>query len=317
MPLDPALQTLVKQAAAQIQVTPREPLAIVARERAAIERARSFLAPGPEPVASIEDFMIPGPAGDIPVRLYIPDGTGPFPVLLFFHGGWAWGDLDTHAPLCRPLCHGAGCLVLSVDYSLAPEHKFPAGLHDCYTATRWMVAHAQEFQGDPSCIAVGGDSGGGNFAAVTALMMRDQRHPSLLFQLLLWPMMDFRLNTPSWKDYDGYLIHSEEFLIFRDFYLPNMEEQLNPYVTPLLAPNLSGLPPALIITAECDPVRDGGEEYGRLLLQAGVPITVSRYDGMVHSFMYMRNLVPVQADQAFAEAIQALRTAFASDENRV
>ena len=316
MPLNLSLQSLVKQAAAQAQGTPGEPMAIVARERAAIEGAKALLVPGTVPVAHVEDHIFPGPAGDIPVRIYTPEGTGPFPVLLFFHGGWAWGDLDTHAPLCRPLCREAGCLVLSVDYRLAPEHKFPVGLHDCYAATCWMAAHAAEFQGDPARIAVGGDSGGGNFAAAIALMSRDQGGPSLAFQLLLWPPMDFRLTTPSWQDYDGYLINSEEFLIFRDFYLPDEAEQLNPYAAPLLAPDLHGLPPALVITAECDPFRDGGEEYGQRLLEAGVPAIVSRYDDMVHGFMYMRNLVPIQADQALAEASQALRTAFASAGNK-
>jgi len=208
-----------------------------------------------------------------------------------------------------------GCLVVSVDYRLAPEHKFPAGLEDCYAATCWMAAYAAEFQGDPTRIAVSGDSGGGYLAAATALMIRDRGGPALVFQLVLWPSMDFRLTTTSWKDYDGYLISSEEFLIFREIYLPNEAEQSNPYAVPSLAPDLHGLPPALVITAECDPLRDGGEEYGQRLREAGVPATISRYEGMVHGFMYMRNLVPQEAQQAFTEATDALRGAFAANKS--
>ena len=312
MPLNPSFQSLLRQAAAQVQNTPREPAAIVARERAALVRAKTLLPPNSEPGVRVEDHLLPGPSGDIPVRLYIPEGPRPFPVLMCFHGGLAFGDLDTHAPLCRPLCHESGCLVVSVDYRLAPEHKFPAGLEDCYAATCWMAAHAAEFQGDPSRIAVGGDSGGGYLAAATALMIHDRGGPTLVFQLLLWPSMDFRLTTPSWKNYDGYLIFSEEFLIFPKIYLSNEAEQLHPYAAPSLAPDLHGLPPALVITAECDPLRDGVEEYGQRLLEAGVPAVVSRYEGMIHAFMYLKNLVPVQVDQALAEACQALRTAFAT-----
>src|SRR5205085_12579700 len=146
-------------------------------------------------------------------------------------------------------------------------------------------------------------------------MIRDRGGPALVFQLLLWPTMDFRLTTASWKDYDGYLISSEEFRIFPEIYLPNEAEQSNPYAAPSLAPDLHGLPPALVITAECDPLRDGGEEYGQRLLEAGVPATVSRYDGMVHGFMHYVTSVP-QAKQALAEASLALRTAFASVENK-
>jgi acetyl esterase len=269
-----------------------------------------------EPVARVENQVIPGPAGDIPVRLYTPEGTGPFPVLMFFQKSWCWGNLDTHEIICRDLCRGAGCLVLTVDYRLAPEHPFPAGPEDCYAATRWMAAHAAEFQGDPARIAVSGESGGGNFAAAVALMSRDRGGPALVFQWLLCPAADFRLTTSSWKDYDGYLFTREEFLMVRDFYVPDEEEQSHPYAAPSLAPDLHGLPPALVITAECDPLRDGGELYGQRLLEAGVPATVSRYDGMVHSFMHLSTLVPTQANQALAEAIHALRTAFASVGNK-
>lgn len=316
MPLDPSVLALLEQAAAQLQGTPREPLVLLAELRAntspqAVKQAIKALGSEPVPVAHVEDRMIPGPAGGIPVRLYTPQGPGPFPVLVFFHGDWIAGNLETHDTMCRCLCHGASCLVLSVDYRLAPEHKFPAGLQDCYAATCWMAIHAAQLHGDPTRIAIGGDSGGGNLAAVVAHMVRDQGGPALTFQLLLCPCTDFRLTTSSWKEYDGYLMTSQEFIIGRDLYLNHEEEQSNPYAAPLLAPDLQGLPPALIITAEYDPLRDGGEQYGQRLLEAGVPATISRYDGMVHNFMHYVTSVP-QAKQALAQANHALRTAFAS-----
>ena len=314
MPLDPRIQAFLEQTGLLTQPgsIPREPEVLLAEERA----KQVVVAPGSklEPTAHVENRVIPGPAGDLPVRLYTPEGTGPFPILLFFQKSWCQGNLDTHEIMCRSLCRGAGCLVLTVDYRLAPEDPFPAGLEDCYAATCWMAAHAAEVQGDPARIAVGGESGGGNFAAAIALMSRDRGGPALVFQLLLCPAADYRVTTPSWRDYNGYLIPREEFLIVRDFYVPHEKEHSHPYAAPSLAPDLHGLPAALVITAECDPMRDEGEQYGQRLLEAGIPATVSRYDGMVHGFMHLRTLVP-QANQALAEAIHALRTAFASFSN--
>ncbi len=320
MPLDPRLQAFLEQAGllAQPGSVPREPMVLLADVRANDEKAKAIaaLASTREPGVYVENRVIPGPAGDIPARLYTPEGIGPFPVLMFFHGGGAAGNLDTHELMCRRLCREAESLVLSVDHRRPPEHPFPAGLEDCYAATCWMAAHAGQFQGDPARIAVGGDSGGGNLAAAITLMTRDRSGPALTFQLLLWPLTDFRITTPSWKDYNGYMMTREEFLIFRDFYLPHEEEQTHPYAAPLLAPDLHGLPSALIITAECDPLRDGGEQYGQRLLEAGVPTTITRYDGMIHGFMHMGTVVPTQTDQAFAEVGHALRAAFASAENK-
>ena len=317
MPLDPRIQPFLEQAGLLFKPgsIPREPKALLAALRANDDKATQLAAQNPSlaPVAHVENRVLPGPAGDIAVRLYMPEGTGSFPILLHFHGGgWVAGNLDTHDMGCRLFCREVNCLVLAVDYRRPPEHKFPAGLEDCYAATCWMATHATEFQANPNQIAVVGDSGGGNFAAAIALMSRERGGPALLFQLLIVPVMDFRLTTPSWRNYDGYLMLKEEFLIGRDFYLNSEEEQWHPYAAPSLAPDLHGLPPTLIITAECDPVRDAGEHYGRRLQQAGVPVIISRYDGMAHNFMALRALVP-QAQQAFDQAVQALRTAFAPD----
>lgn len=311
MPIDPRLQTFLEQTGLLTKPgsAPRRPEVLLAEQRESAKQV--IVAPSNmlEPVAHIENFVIPGPAGDLPVRLYTPEGIGPFPVLMFFQKSWLAGNLDTHEMMCRSLCRGACCLVMTVDYRLAPENPFPSALEDCYAATSWMGANATEFQGDPTRIAVGGESGGGNFAAAIALMSRDRGGPILKFQLLICPAADFCVTTDSWKDYDGYMIPKEEFLIVRDFYVPQEKDRLHSYAAPSLAPDLHQLPPALIITAECDPLRDGGELYGQRLLEAGVPATVSRYDGMIHIFMHLGNLVP-QASQALDEVIQALRTAF-------
>jgi acetyl esterase len=317
MTLDPHLKMFIEQTGflKKPGSVPRRPEVLLAEERESVKQAA--VAPGStlEPVARIENLVIPGPAGDLPIRLYTPEGIGPFPVLMFFQKSWCAGNLDTHEKMCRNLCRGAGCLVMTVDYRLAPEYPFPAALEDCYAATSWMAVNATKIQGDPTRIAVGGESGGGNFAAAVALMSRDRGGPALMFQLLICPAADFRVTTTSWKDYDGYIIPKEEFLIVRDFYAPSEEERLHPYAAPSLASNLHQLPPALIITAECDPMRDGGELYGQRLLEAGVPATVSRYDGMIHIFMHLVSLVP-QANLALDEVIHALRTAFAITENK-
>ena len=313
MTLDPHLKVFMEQRGLLTKPGSvlRRPEVLLAEERESVKQAA--VAPGStlEPVARIENLVIPGPAGDLPIRLYTPEGIGSFPVLMFFQKSWCAGNLDTHEKMCRNLCRGAGCLVMTVDYRLAPEYPFPAALEDCYAATSWMAVNATKIQGDPTRIAVGGESGGGNFAAAVALMSRDRGGPALMFQLLICPAADFRVTTTSWKDYDGYIINREEFLIVRDFYAPSEEERLHPYAAPSLASNLHQLPPALIITAECDPMRDGGELYGQRLLEAGVPATVSRYDGMIHIFMHLVSLVP-QASLALDEVIHALRTAFAS-----
>lgn len=202
MPLDLSVRAFLEQNGLLVQAgnRAREPRALLAELRADDEKMKPVVAQASklEPVAQVENRVIPGPAGDIPVRLYTPEGAGPFPILLYFHGGGFHGGLDTHDTMCRCLSRGAGCLVLSVGFRLPPEHKFPVGLEDCYAATCWMVAHAAQLQGDPEHIAVGGDSGGGNFAAAIALMCRDRGGPALTFQLLLCPITDFRVTTSSW-----------------------------------------------------------------------------------------------------------------------
>jgi acetyl esterase len=261
------------------------------------------------PLADVTNRTIPGPAGDIPIRIYATQGQGPFPLVIFFHGGgFVVGDLDTADEICRTLCWGAGCSVLSVDYRLAPEHKFPAAPDDCLAATRWAAAHAAEFNADPARLVVAGDSAGGTLAAVTALRVRDEGGPALCGQLLIYPVTDYHTPpTPSYlANAHGYLLTREMMIWFWAHYLNHASEAGHPHAAPLAAPDLRGLPPALVITAECDPLRDEGERYAERLQQAGVPTVHARYAGMIHGFFMLGDLFG-ESRRAVAEANVWLR----------
>ncbi len=307
MPLDPQVQIFLDQMAS----LGAPPLHTMTPEQV---RAATKLQPAfgePEPVAQVENRTIPGPAGEIPVRIYTPSGSGPFPVLVFFHGGgWVICDLDTHDNHCRSLCNGGGCVVVSVDYRLAPEHKFPAAPEDCYAATQWGHQHAAEINGNPTRLAIGGDSAGGNLTAVVAQMARDRGGPKLVFQLLIYPATDFTFSGPSiTENADGYFLTADDMHWFTHHYLRDEADKKNPLASPMQASDLSHLPPALIITAQYDPLRDEGETYGKRMQAAGVPVIISRYDGMIHGFFGF----PFDASKrAIDEAGKALRAAFAS-----
>ena len=310
MPLDPQTKTYLDQMAALNMPALSSLPPDVIRQGIAAQIAS---APAGEAVAKVENRSIPGPAGEIPVRIYTPEGTGPFPVLVFFHGGgWVICNLDTHDGQCRSLANGAGCVVVSVDYRLAPEHKFPAAPQDCYAATLWVAEHAAEINGDASRIAVGGDSAGGNLTAVVTQMVRDQGGPRLVFQLMIYPGTDFTSQTLSKKENgEGYFLTLEDMDWYEGHYLNSEADKLNPLASPLLAKDLSNLPPALILTAEYDPLRDEGEEYGRRLREAGVPVIVRRYNGLIHGFFGMALIVD-EAKRAVQETSQTLREAFAA-----
>ena len=247
------------------------------------------------------------------MRVYTPEGRGPFPLVVFFHGGgWVLGDLDTHDPMCRALCSGADCVVVSVDYRLAPEHRFPAAPDDALAATRWVAAHAAEIGGDPVRIAVAGDSAGGNLAAVTSLRIRDEGGPTLRGQLLIYPGLGYPSPpTPSYiENAEGYGMTRESATWFWDQYLGDRSQATNPHAAPLLAPDLRGLPPALVITAEYDVLRDEGEQYVERLRAAGVPARLSRYNGVHHRFAELIGILD-QAEQARDEMCAWLREALA------
>jgi len=258
-----------------------------AEARQAVVEAIKALAGTPEEVGRVEDLRIPHAAHNIPVRMYTPPRDGPFPCLLYFHGGgWVVCDLDTHDVVCRSIARGAGAVVVAVDYRLAPEHKFPAAVEDCYAATCWVAANAARLGIDPNRIAVGGDSAGGNLAAVMCLKSRDEGGPAIALQVMVYPVTNLAsLDTPSYAEFaEGYYLTRSEMEWFRAHYLAGPGDARNPYASPLLAPDLRGLPPAVMITAECDPLRDEGEAYARRLADAGVTVTCTRYAGMIHPF---------------------------------
>jgi acetyl esterase len=310
MPLDPQAQTLLDQLALMPAIPMAEQTPDGLRASFAMLAA---LAGEPDPVAKIEDRSIPGPAGEIPVRIYTPDAPsdgGPLPVVLFFHGGgFVIGNLDTHDSACRELANGTPAIVVSVDYRLAPEHPYPAAPDDCFAAVKWAQAHAGELGGDPARLAVAGDSAGGNLAAVISLMARDAGGPPLRAQILVYPATDLTMSHPSIDENgEGYLLTKETMHWFMGHYQPDVSHTK---ASPMAADNLSGLPPALVITGEFDPLRDEGEAYADRLRQAGVPVVHTRYDGMIHGFFGLRAIFDAST-KAMDEATRALRDAFAS-----
>ncbi len=307
MPLHPHAQEILRQfneRYSQIQ----EPVTLKAR-RAMVETA--LRSPGPA-VARVKYLRAPGPGGEMPVRAYIPRGAGPFGALVWYHGGgWVIGNIDMADGTARHLAVAADCVVVSVGYRLAPEAKFPAPAEDCYAAAKWTHANAATLGVDPSRIAVGGDSAGGNLAAAVALMARDRRGPPLAFQLLIYPVIDRDFQTRSYLDNaKGYLLTRAGMVSNWEMYLSSEADAANPYAAPLQAKDFRRLPPALVVTAEFDPLRDEGEAYARRLIEAGVPATSTRYDGMVHGFLSYHEVADA-GRQALAESAAALRAAFA------
>jgi acetyl esterase len=310
VPLNPQAQTVLDNIAKL--GFPQTHLCTPEEARAnGVKRRQLTAAAVPEPVHLVEDRAVPGPAGSIPVRVYTPAPGGPFPVLMYFHGGgWVIGDLDSHDGICRALCNRSGCVVVSVHYRLAPEHKYPAAADDCYAATRWVAEHAADFGGNGK-LAVGGDSAGGNLAAVVTLMARRHRTPRINFQLLIYPVTDYNLETSSYHDNaHGYFLWRDDMAWFWKHYLPNEAAGEEVYASPLRAADLRGLPPALVITAEYDPLRDEGEAYAERLAQAEVPVTLTSCPGLIHGFFGMAAAID-DAKSAIDDAAAALRKAFA------
>ncbi len=310
MPLDPQVKEyLDKMAGLNLPGFHTMP---VAESRAMFQALRSMVGK-PEPVAAVEKRTLAGPV-PIPVRAYTPrdESPGPRPALLFYHGGgWVLGGLDTVDALCRKLANASGCVVISVAYRLAPEHKFPTPLDDCFEAARLVEADAGSFGVDPSRIAVGGDSAGGNLAASVALMARSRGGPKLAFQLLIYPIAEHDLDSPS------YLANAEGYGLTRDImawywtqYLGRPEDGLSPLASPLKAEDLSGLPPAFVMTAEYDVLRDEGDAYAARLAEAGVTVEHRCYPGQIHGFIQLAATFP-ETQRAIEDAARALREALA------
>ena len=280
--------------------------------RAVINAEAKKLKGAPEQVAKIENFTIPGPDSPVPVRIYTPAGSGPFPLLVYMHGGgWVAGTLDSHDNVCAFFANRVGCIVMSVDYRLAPEHKFPAAVEDSYAAVLWASKNAPRINGDVKRIAVAGNSAGANITAAVCLMAKDRGGPPLVFQLMAYPATDLaHLNTDSYSEFArGYGLSKIHVEWFRKQYLKNKEDRFSPYASPLLAADLSNLPSALVITGEFDVARDEGESYAKRLQQQGVRARYIRNMGKGHAAMLWA-VASQEVRDVQNEAVTALRQAF-------
>ncbi len=280
------------------------------------KETRSAVTPPAPDVELAANIAAPGPLGPIPLRYYRPAGAeprAPLPVLVFYHGGgWVIGDLDTHDVVCRTLANEGQCAVVSVDYRMGPEHKFPAAVNDAFAALKWVQAEADHLHVDAARIAVGGDSAGGNLAAVMALMARDAGGPDLRLQLLIYPATDMAMDTASHKAFaEGHLLTRSSMTWFQMMYLNGPADAADWRASPLKAASLADLPPAHVIVAGNDPLRDEGEAYAKALQAAGGKAVFSEYPGSIHGFITMGKVLP-QAGQALAESGAALRAAFAA-----
>ena len=310
MPLDPQAQRVI-EAMAALNLKPVES-STPEEARESIRTRTAALGPF-EDVAAVADHRLPVAGGEITVRAYSPGGAGPHPVLVYYHGGgWVVGDLYTHDGICRSIANAARCAVISVDYRLAPEFKYPVAAEDSYAALLWIVANAARLGLDPRRVAVGGDSAGGNLATVVALMARERGGPALAYQVLIYPVTDHDLNTPSYRENaTGYVLTREGMRWFWNHYLAREAQGREPHASPLRAASLAGLPPALVMTAEYDPLRDEGEAYAARLREAGVSVTITRYAGMFHGFVRMTRILD-KARTALDEIAGSLQKAFAA-----
>jgi acetyl esterase len=268
--------------------------------RAFYRDRRFFTQPAAPEVGGLIDTRCEGPHGAIPLRIYRPLGAGAsparastLPALVYYHGGgWTIGDLDTHDVLCRELCNGASAVVVAVDYRMGPEHRFPAAVDDCIAATAWVHRQASELGIDPARLAVGGDSAGGNLAAVVAIAARDGGTVPIAYQLLIYPATDMRRGHPSHTENgNGYLLTTETIGYYHDHYIADPAHDLDWRASPLLHPDLSRLPPALVLTAGFDPLRDEGFEYANRLVAAGNRATYVCFERQIHGFITMGKVI--------------------------
>lgn len=264
----------------------------------------------PEPVHRIKDFTIPGPAGKIPVRTYLPSGDEPLPVFVYYHGGgFNGGDLDTHDTMLRALANRTECAIVSVDYRLAPEHPYPAAVEDAWAAMEWVASHANAIGADSGRMAVGGDSAGGCLTALVAQQARDASM-TLMVQVLIYPAMDLSMASASWKEFaKDHLLTFNQTSAWIKAYVPPGFEKTDPRVSPLFAANVSEVAPALIITAECDPLRDEGEAYAVRLRASNVAVDYICYPGMIHGFASLAGVIDAGRSVIDLTAVR-LRRAF-------
>jgi len=306
MPLHPLIDTMLREMA-DLNAPPIQNLQ---PEEARLMYSQARVIGDVVEVEKVVDLNI---TSNLRARAYYPDTELLKPLLVYYHGGgWVIGDLDTHDHICRKLAREVNCVVLSVDYQLAPEHPFPEPLNDCYAALEWAVANAVELGIDPNRIAVGGDSAGGNLSAAVAIRARDEAGPELLMQLLIYPVTCSDMTQRSFEENaDGYMLTRDAMAWFWDHYIRDQQDRSNPLAAPLFLENFNNLPAAHIITAEFDPLRDEGEAYARQLSNAGVAVTCIRYDGVIHGFFGMFQELDI-AEEAVMSACKELRESFAA-----
>lgn len=310
MPLDPLAKAFIDQ----LSATPRPKTWDVTTEEARAGFRAMIKSYGPKdvPIGKVENLSIPGPGGELSLRIYTPVAAGgeALPALVFFHGGaFRLGDLESHEAVCRFLAGEAACRVIAVDYRLAPEHKFPAALDDALAATRWVESNASKIGIDPNRIAVGGDSAGGNLATSVCLLAKSQGVPHIVYQLLMFPQTQIGSSFPSMSTYgSGYMLDRDAVEWSLEQYAPK-ESWTDPRLSPLLAVDASGLPPAYVMLAECDPLHDEGLAYAEKLRTAGVSAKIADYPGMLHDFILFQGVLP-QAREALVDAAKALKARF-------
>jgi acetyl esterase len=303
MPLHPQAQALLEQL--HVGSAPRLFDLSIEEARERPRARRELVGPGPD-VAVVRDISIPGPGGEIGARVYEPAADPPGTVVYYHGGGWVIGSLDDFDAVCRTIALESGCRVVSVDYRLAPEHPFPAAADDAFAALGWIDGNL----GGGRPIVVAGDSAGGNLSAVTALRARDEQGPALALQVLVYPVTDHDFTTSSYAEYAdaGLFLGKHEMVWFWNHYAPSEDDWSSPYASPLRAGDHSGLPPAYVVIAEYDPLRDEGLAYAEKLRAAGIPVTVRRFDDQLHAFFNLVNLME-SANQAVHDVSEAIRDA--------
>lgn len=305
------MPTLDPEARALLDAVPIPPFHTVGLDEArALSNAGGLGDPPPLPM--VDELTVPGPAGDLPARLYRPTEDDGAPLLVFFHGGgFVLCGLESHDAVVRALAAATGCPILAIDYRLAPEHPFPAASDDAYAATTWAAEHVLDLGGDPERVAVIGDSAGGNLSAVTALRVRDEGGPPLVAQILLYPVTGHVTDDDAMRENaDAPLLTAGDVAWFQELYLPNPDDRAHPYASPLRAESLAELPPAVVVTAGNDPLRDQGDAYAARLAGAGVSVEHLRFDTLFHGFLSFAPLLE-PAQRAFDETVAAIRRTLA------
>ncbi|MCE5169980.1 alpha/beta hydrolase [Paenibacillus profundus] len=312
MPLDHQTQAFLEKLKGQPPIESLPPAIARELQRQMGMQAELLSAKEKIQVGAVSDLTIQGAHGEVPIRIYTPAIEGPHPVFVYYHGGgWVLGDLDRFDDICRRVTKSSNCAVVSVDYPLSPENKFPTAVEAAYTAAQWVFDNAEQLQLDPNRLAVGGDSSGGNLAAVVTHLAKERKTLKIAYQVLIYPVTDASMQTATYREFaEGYFLTRDQMTWFFDNYLNSHEEEAtNPWVSPLLFTDFTGLPPALVITAEFDPLREESEAYAERMKEAGVPVVLHRYEGTIHPFVSFADEID-KGIEAIEEVADSLRTFF-------